>query len=231
MIPLRRRLGSAAAAVGCDEGTLGQGGRGSGRSVFVNCCCRYVIGEGGGVWGQMWAMDGSSSSSSSSGEEAAEREHLARMRAQAEAQAAAARAQAAAAAAAEAERAPQRTPLGVQVRSCEKRWANDAYRTAIGEIDAGKVSLVGIGGWPRNAMLLYADMCALGYGQAGVKPDMEEAERWWLQADSEGHRQAGSRLKNGVFNSMLHMDPTNDNQLDDGWLDDDTPPQPATEEC
>jgi hypothetical protein len=173
----------------------------------------------------MSAMEGSSSSSSSSGEEALQREHLARVRAQAEAQAAADRAQA------EAERAPQRTPLAIQVRSCEKRWANDAYRTAIGEIDAGKVSLVGIGGWPRNAMMLYADMCALGYGQPGVKPDMEEAERWWLQADSEGHRQAGSRLKNGVFNSMLHMDPTNDNQLDDGWLDDRTEPQPATEDC
>ena len=163
------------------------------------------------------------SSSSSSSSEAAAGEALVRMRA-AEAQAAAARAQAAA------ERAPRRTPLATQVRSCEERWASDAFRTAIGEIDADKVSLVGIGGWPRNAMLLYADMCALGYGQPGVKPDMEEAERWWLQAESEGHRTASSRLKGGVYNSMLHMDPTNDCQLDDGWLD-DKEPQPASEDC
>jgi hypothetical protein len=148
--------------------------------------------------------DSSSSSSSSSGEEALA-EAMARMRAVEQAAAAKAeRAAERAAAAAAAEAAgPQRTPLSTQVRLCEQRWANDAYRTAIGEIDAGKVSLVGIGGWPRNAMLLYADMCALGYGQPDVQPDMEEAERWWLEAEGDGHRLAPSRLKNGVFNSML----------------------------
>ena len=65
----------------------------------------------------MCAVLGMDSSSSSEDGEA-----LARMRA-----AEAARAQAAAAAAAaEADRVPQRTPLGVQVRSCEKRWATFA---------------------------------------------------------------------------------------------------------
>ena len=71
------------------------------------------------------------------------------------------------------------TALAAQVRHCERRWATDAYRTAIGEIDANRVSLVGIGGYARNAALLYGDMCALGYGQPGCVPNLAEAERWY----------------------------------------------------
>ena len=116
--------------------------------------------------------------------------------------------------------APPRTPLGRQVRTCEQRWAHDAYMVAEGESDPVTVSLVGIGGLPRNAMFLYADMCALGYGTAGIESDMSKAQEWWVKASDEGHRLAGGRLQNGVYDSMLHMDPTNDRQPEDGWLDD-----------
>ena len=155
------------------------------------------------------AMDSSDSSSSTSGEEALA-EALASIRAAGKPPPS------------EGGGTGERTPLALQVRSCEQRWATDAYKTAIGEIDANKVSLVGIGGFPRNAALLYGDMCALGYGRPNCVPDTEEAEKWYIRAESEGHRMAPSRLKGGVFNSMLHMDPTNDNQETDGWLDSDS---------
>jgi len=162
------------------------------------------------------AMDSSSSSSSSSGEEALA-EALEKIRAAGKPPPAVIEP-----AASEGGGTGERTPLALQVRSCEQRWATDAYKTAIGEIDANKVSLVAIGGFPRNAALLYGDMCALGYGRPNCIPDVEEGEKWWLRAESVGHRMAPSRLKGGVFNSMLHMDPTNDNQETDGWLDTDS---------
>jgi TPR repeat protein len=101
----------------------------------------------------------------------------------------------------------KRTPLGQQVRECEKRWSNDAYMVATGELDPMEVSLVGISGRPRNAMLLYADMCALGYG---VPQSLDEAREWWGRAADEGHRQAAERLRSGVYDSLLPGDETND---------------------
>lgn len=101
----------------------------------------------------------------------------------------------------------RRTPLAEQVRDCEQRWATDAFLVASGELDPMEVSLVGISGRPRNAMLLYADMCALGYG---VPQSMEDAEQWWARAAEEGHRQAAERLRTGVYDSLLPGDETND---------------------
>ena len=93
------------------------------------------------------------------------------------------------------------------MRECEKRWSNEAYMVATGELDPMEVSLVGISGRPRNAMLLYADMCAMGYG---VPASEEEAREWWGRAADEGHRQAAERLRSGVFDSLLPGDETND---------------------
>lgn len=101
----------------------------------------------------------------------------------------------------------KRTPLGQQVRECEQRWATDAYMVATGELDPMEVSLVGISGRPRNAMILYADMCALGYG---VPQNLDEAREWWSRAADEGHRQAAERLRSGVYDSLLPGDETND---------------------
>ena len=101
----------------------------------------------------------------------------------------------------------RRTPLGQQVRECERRWANDAYMVATGVLDPMEVSLVGISGRPRNAMILYADMCALGYG---VPQSMDEARDWWGRAADEGHRQAAERIRSGVYDSLLPGDETND---------------------
>ena len=99
----------------------------------------------------------------------------------------------------------KRTPLGQQVRECEQRWATDAYMVAAGELDPMEVSLVGISGRPRNAMLLYADMCLMGYG---VQKDEEAARLWWSRAAEEGNRVAAQRLKTGIYDSLLPGDDT-----------------------
>ena len=71
------------------------------------------------------------------------------------------------------------------------------------ECDASKVSLVGISGPLRNAQLLYGDMCFVGYG---ISKDAEEAARWWTEAADAGSHAAGLRLKNGLYDSMMHGD-------------------------
>ena len=96
-------------------------------------------------------------------------------------------------------------PLGQQVRECEKRWSADCLKVATGEVDPNAVSLVGISGRPRNAMLLYADMCHMGYG---VQRDEEAARLWWTRASEEGNRVATQRLKTGIYDSLLPGDET-----------------------
>ena len=96
-------------------------------------------------------------------------------------------------------------PLSQQVRECEKRWSTDCLKVATGEVDPNAVSLVGISGRPRNAMLLYEDMCLLGYG---VQKDEEAARLWWSRAAEEGNRVAAQRLKTGIYDSLLPGDET-----------------------
>jgi TPR repeat protein len=96
-------------------------------------------------------------------------------------------------------------PLSQQVRECEKRWSTDCLKVATGEVDPNAVSLVGISGRPRNAMLLYADMCLMGYG---VQKDEEAARLWWSRAAEEGNRVAAQRLKTGIYDSLLPSDDT-----------------------
>jgi hypothetical protein len=91
-------------------------------------------------------------------------------------------------------------PLSQQIRECEKRWSTDCLKVATGEVDPNAVSLVGISGRPRNAMLLYADMCQMGYG---VQKDEEAARLWWSRAAEEGNRVAAQRLKTGIYDSLL----------------------------
>ena len=81
-----------------------------------------------------------------------------------------------------------------------------SYRVASGEIDPNSISLVGISGRAHNAMLMYADMCCIGYG---VQSDPEAARLWWSCAAEEGNRTAAQRLRVGIYDSLLPGDDTN----------------------
>jgi TPR repeat protein len=103
-------------------------------------------------------------------------------------------------------RSPQwGVPLNQQVRECEKRWSADCLKVATCELEPTQVSLVGISGRPHNAMLLYADMCFMGYG---VQRDEEAARQWWARAAEEGNRTAAHRLRTGLYDSLLPGDET-----------------------
>ena len=97
-------------------------------------------------------------------------------------------------------------PLRHQLRECEKKWSNDVLRVASGELDPNAISLVGISGRAHNAMLMYADMCCVGYG---VQQDEEAARLWWSCAAEEGNRTAAHRLRVGIHDSLLPGDETN----------------------
>ena len=108
--------------------------------------------------------------------------------------------------------------LAQQVRACEASWACDARGVATGERDPFACLLTGIAGLRQNGALLYGDMCSLGYGQPS--PDEVEARRWWDWAARDGHTIAAERLVSGLYDSILHMDHTNDCCEADGWLED-----------
>ena len=55
-------------------------------------------------------------------------------------------------------------------------------------------------------MLMYADMCCIGYG---VQSDPEAARLWWSCAAEEGNRTAAQRLRVGIYDSLLPGDDTN----------------------
>ena len=80
-----------------------------------------------------------------------------------------------------------------------------SHRVASGEIDPNSISLVGISGRAHNAMLMYADMCCIGYG---VQQDPEVARLWWSRAAEEGNRTAAQRLRVGIYDSLLPGDDT-----------------------
>ena len=88
------------------------------------------------------------------------------------------------------------------MRDCEARWATDCYKVATGELDPNAVSLVGISGRPRNAMLLFADMCHMGYG---VAKDEEQARQWWNQSAEDGNRVAAQRLRSRLRPPNLNL--------------------------
>jgi TPR repeat protein len=54
-------------------------------------------------------------------------------------------------------------------------------------------------------MLLFADMCHMGYG---VAKDDEQARQWWNQSAEDGNRVAAQRLRTGIYDSLLPGDET-----------------------